>query len=158
MGQLMTMLWARRLFIFSMIGSCRGEPECRGILCRTSTGMTPRLTVTGGVRSDPFTPIVTADRQIDLLDPRGQSTVFANVPKGLNLPATPDAARQARATRRLTFSPDRRCLRSIWQGQDLDPRRIWRLLHAGAIAGDAGHVESALDQKLPIYTALHEHR
>ena len=47
---------------------------------------TPRLTLTGGVRYDPFMPIATTGGQMTCWNPGEQSTVYPNAPIGLNFP------------------------------------------------------------------------
>ena len=48
--------------------------------------VTPNLNITGGLRYDPFLPIVTTNSKMTCWDPGQQSTVFTNAPKGINYP------------------------------------------------------------------------
>ena len=48
-----------------------------------------RLTLTGGVRWDPYLPYVPASNHIDCWNPGQQSQVFTNAPKGLIYPWRP---------------------------------------------------------------------
>ena len=67
--------------------------------------MTTKLTVTGGVRWDPFTPIATLRSQMTCWIPGEQSTVYTNAPKGLNFPGDPGCSQAGTSSKMFNIQP-----------------------------------------------------
>ncbi len=67
--------------------------------------ITPRLTLTGGVRYDPFLPIVTLRDQMTCWVPGEQSKVFVNAPTGLVFPGDPGCSPAGTPNKLLNIQP-----------------------------------------------------
>lgn len=67
--------------------------------------LTPKFTVTGGVRWDPFTPIATLRSQMTCWIPGEQSTVYTNAPKGLNFPGDPGCGQSGTSNKIFNIQP-----------------------------------------------------
>jgi hypothetical protein len=67
--------------------------------------LTPRLTLTGGVRYDPFLPIATERGQMTCWIPGEQSRVFVNAPTGLDFPGDPGCGPGGTSEKLLNIQP-----------------------------------------------------
>lgn len=67
--------------------------------------MTQRLTVTGGVRWDPYLPIVTQRSQMTCWVPGEQSAVYTNAPKGLVFPGDPGCSQGGTSNKAFNIQP-----------------------------------------------------
>lgn len=67
--------------------------------------LTSRLTLTGGVRYDPFLPIATERGQMTCWIPGEQSRVFVNAPTGLNFPGDPGCGPGGTSQKLLNIQP-----------------------------------------------------
>jgi outer membrane receptor protein involved in Fe transport len=67
--------------------------------------LTPRLTLTGGVRYDPFLPIETLRGQMTCWAPGEQSKVFVNAPTGLIFPGDPGCSSGGTPDKLLNIQP-----------------------------------------------------
>jgi hypothetical protein len=64
-----------------------------------------RITLTGGLRWDPYYPFTTTHNQIDCWNPGQQSTVYTNAPKGVIYPGDPGCGRGATTAKTLMVQP-----------------------------------------------------
>src|SRR6202044_1284828 len=60
-----------------------------GVYAQDKYRATSRLTLTGGLRWDPYLPYTPKNNQIDCFNPGQQSQVYTNAPKGLIYPGDP---------------------------------------------------------------------
>lgn len=67
--------------------------------------LTPRLTLTGGVRYDPFLPIATERGQMTCWIPGEQSRVYVNAPTGLAFPGDPGCSSGGTPEKLLNIQP-----------------------------------------------------
>jgi hypothetical protein len=64
-----------------------------------------RITLTGGLRWDPYYPFTTTHNQIDCWNPGQQSTVYTNAPKGVIYPGDPGCGSGATTAKTLMVQP-----------------------------------------------------